>query len=318
MQDANNLFHHHEAKMKVGKTSTPIITEVGKVKHTQQTEKIEVEEPAKQQAKASKAGPSSQLQLLNLAKQFVLDGALLSPENKAPLEDRTQKRERYLRLRKQQNLEAIIAKAIQYCSDSEITDRADIDWFNSFTEFAEGVSNPTMQDLWAKILAYEVTKPGSFSLKTLKAFRTMSISEARLFAKACAVAVKGSNHKSYRIISGSYQLPGVFNFFSKERQRTISLSRFGLSYSEFLTLADNHLLFMQETETAPMAVNETIHFYCNGEPLILTAKQNNCLLSFYKFTGIGVELANLIPDEVDNEYLTVLKQQIGLHFDIKP
>ena len=39
------------------------------------------------------------------------------------------------------------------------TDKADPDWFNTFTQLAEDVSNKTMQDLWAKILAGEISQP---------------------------------------------------------------------------------------------------------------------------------------------------------------
>lgn len=264
--------------------------------------------------KSSKSGTSSQLQLLSLAKQFVVDGALISTAKQTPLEERTQKRDRYIRFRKQQNLEVIIQKAIMYCSDSEITDRADVDWFNSFTELAEGISNPTMQELWAKILAYEVTKPGSFSLKTLKAFRTMSIGEAKLFAKACAIALKDSTRKNLRIISGTSQLPGMFNFFSKKRLLRINLSKFGLSYAELLNLAENHLIYIQETETTPISLGESIHFYSNNAPLILTSNKNSCLVSFYKFTPIGAELANLINDSVDESYIQLVKETLSSHF----
>ncbi|XQW85429.1 TIGR03899 family protein [Thalassotalea piscium] len=300
--------------MKISTTSVNSVTPVTEVKSTSV---VETEAPKQStENKAAKPGASSQKQLLNLAKQFVVDGALISTGKQIPLEERTQKRERFLRLRKQQNLEIIIQKAIQYCSDNEITDRADVDWFNCFTELAEGISNPTMQELWAKILAFEVTKPGSFSLKTLQAFRTMSIGEAKLFAKACSLAVKDSTRKNLRIISGSSLLPGMFNFFSKKRLQKINLSKFGLSYTELLSLADNHLLFIQETETTPVAIGESIHFYINNAPLTLTSVKNNSILSFYKFTPIGAELANLISDSIDENYLQLVKDSLSSHFHI--
>ncbi|GHF00993.1 TIGR03899 family protein [Thalassotalea profundi] len=300
--------------MKITTTSVNPVIPTSEVKEVSNVNKEKATNASSN--KASKSGTSSQLQLLNLAKQFVVDGALISTAKQAPLEERTQKRERYIRFRKQQNLEAIIQKAIQYCSDSEITDRADVDWFNSFTELAEGISNPTMQELWAKILAYEVTKPGSFSLKTLKAFRTMSIGEAKLFAKACAVAVKDSTKKNLRIISGTSQLPGMFNFFSKKRVQRINLGKFGLSYAELLTLAENHLIFIQETETTPIAIGDSIHFYSNNTPLILTSHKKSCLVSFYKFTPIGAELASLISDSVDPSYIQQVKEALSVHFSI--
>jgi uncharacterized repeat protein (TIGR03899 family) len=259
---------------------------------------------------------STQMQLMGLARQFVIDGALLPKEKQLPLEDRTRKRERITYLRKQQNLESIIQRAVQYCSDDEIGDRADQDWFNNYIYLAEDVSNKTMQDLWAKILAGEISTPGNFSLKSLQAFKTMSINEAKLLAKACAVAVKDQSKKNIRIISGASQTPGIFNFFDKNRDHRLNLSPFGLSYAELLTLADNHLIFIQETETAPIPKAENISFNFNGLNLSLKAEKNNSLLSFYKFTSIGTELAQLIGDNPENKYLSLLKQEFTGLFDV--
>jgi len=262
------------------------------------------------------SGNSSQMQLLGLAKSFVLDGGLVSIEKQMPLEDRTQRRARLGALRKQQNLETIIQKSLPYCSSTEVTDKADPDWFSTFTLLAEDVSNKTMQNLWAKILAGEITQPGSFSTKTLKVFREMSITDAKLLAKACSLAISDQAKRNIRIISGAYQTPGLLNFFSKNREQNIQLSQFSLSYADLLILADNHLVFIQETESNPMNNQESFHFHFNGEPLTLTAKKSSCVLKFYKFTPIGSELANLISDNGDVEYLQHIKLTLSENFMI--
>jgi len=259
---------------------------------------------------------SAQMQLLGLAKKFVVDGAFVASEKQMPLEDRSNKRERISHLRKQQNLEAIMQKTMQYCSNNQMSDRADQDWFNCFIDLAEGISNKTMQELWAKILAGEISSPGSFSLKSLQAFRTMSITEAKLLAKACSLAVRDSTKVNVRVISGAYQIPGILNFFSKQREHKINLNQFGLSYAELLTLADNHLLFIQETETTPYNKGEKLHFSTNGHNLTFTVQKKNTVLSFYKFTPIGMELAQLISDKPEPKYLQAIKIQLKAFFSI--
>lgn len=259
---------------------------------------------------------STQMQLIGLAKQFVIDGALLPESKKPPLEERSIKRDRIAHLRKQQNLEVIIQKAVQYCSDSEVADRADKDWFNSFTLLAEDVSNKTMQELWAKILAGEISSPGSFSLKTLQAFKLLSIHDAKLLAKACAVAVKDPSKKNLRIISGAYRTPGLFNFLSPQREQRVNLTSFGISFSELMNLADNKLIFIQETETIPLMKGDAVPLIYNGVSLHLTPIKKNSLLMFYKFTPIGAELAKLIGDKPDNSFINHLKKDIGTLFHI--
>ena len=284
------------------------------------THKIVKHDSEKSTSKASTnstANSSSQKQLLGLAKKFSLDAAFL-PENKqAPLEDRSYRRKKLNELRQQQNMEAIMLRAAQYCSDGTITDRADQDWFSHFVTLAEGISNKIMQDLWAKILAGEISQPGSFSLKTLQTFRSMSITEAKLLAKACSLAVTDARKKNIRVISGAYQIPKLFNFFNRQRQQRIDLNRAGLSYADILTLADNHLLFEQETESHSLAKGEKIQFNYNGKQLSLVASKVDCILTFYKFTPIGTELAHLVADNVDNDYLTALKNQLAENFAVE-
>lgn len=266
---------------------------------------------------ASATNVSSQKQLLGLAKKFSLDAAFL-PENKqAPLEDRSYRRRKLEELRQQQNMEAIMLRTAQYCSDSAIADRADQDWFSRFVMLAEGISNKTMQDLWAKILAGEISQPGSFSLKTLQSFRAMNITEAKLLAKACSLAVTDARKKNIRVISGAYQIPKLLNFFSKQRQQRLDLSQSGLSYADILTLADNHLLFEQETESHALLKGEKIQFNYNGKQLSFIAKKADCILTFYKFTPIGTELAHLVADNVNENYLAAMKTQLAENFAIE-
>ena len=255
-------------------------------------------------------------QFFKITQQFGLEAPLLPIEKQMPIEDRSNRRERLTCLRKQENIEEIMEKTFSFCSSKAIDKRPDLDWFNRYIMLAEDVSNNTMQDLWAKILAGELSRPGSFSLKALKVFREMSIVDAKLLAKACSLAVKDQSKKNIRIISGTYQQPGLLNFFNKDRQQHINLSHFGLNYADILSLADNHLIYIQESESNVMASGEKLNFYFNGAPLKLSSKKTNVVLQFYKFTPIGTELANLISEKSNDDFFSVLKQQLGHHFEV--
>jgi uncharacterized repeat protein (TIGR03899 family) len=273
-----------------------------------------VDTPPNRPAKSSST--STQVQLLQLAKKFALDGFILTDDKKIPIEDRAQKRERLSHLRKQHNMESIIEKTMAYCSNDDVANHTDHDWFNSFTSLAEDISNKTMQDLWAKILAGEIYQSGTYSLKALQIFRNMSISDAKLLAKACSLAIKEQSRKNIRLISGCYQKPSLFNIFDKNRQVSIPLSQFGLNYSDLLALAENHLIFIQENETNLLDKNERLNFNYNGLSFSMKAKKTNCILRFYKFTPIGMELAHLISDKPIASYHEALKQQLNHHFAI--
>lgn len=256
-------------------------------------------------------------QFFKITQQFGLEAPLLPIEKQMPIEDRSNKRERLASLRKQENIEEIMEKTFSFCVSKPIDKRPDLDWFNSYITLAEDVSNKTMQDLWAKILAGELSRPGSYSLKALKVFREMSIVDAKLLAKACSLAVKDQSKKNIRIISGAYQQPGLLNFFNKNRHKYINLSHFGLNYADILSLADNHLIYQQESESNLMASGEKLNFNYNGSPLKLTCKKSNVVAQFYKFTPIGTELANLIADKPNDDFFTMLKQQLKHHFEVE-
>lgn len=256
-------------------------------------------------------------QFLKLAKRFAIDGALLPEAQQTLIEDRTSKRIRLHQLRKQQNIENIMQKTLGYCGDFEIAQKTDLDWFSRYIGLSEEVSNPTMQDLWAKILAGELTQPGSYSYKSLQVFRDMSIYDAKLLAKACSLAVKDPNKKGMRLISGAYQKPGLLNFFSKDRQLFCNLSHYGLNYTDLLALAENNLIFMQENESKLMAKGDVIQFSYNGLALRLIASKSNISLQFYKFTPLGAELASLISDKNNGDFFIHLKEMLSHFFAVQ-
>jgi uncharacterized repeat protein (TIGR03899 family) len=264
----------------------------------------------------SPSSSSTQKQLLVLAKQFVLDGAMIPESKQMPLEDRALRRDRIYLLRKQQNLESIIQKSLAYCPSSSSSTRADPDWFSQFTVLAEDVSNNTMQDLWAKILAGEIAQPGSYSLKSLSIFKSMSITDAKLLAKVCSLVVKDSSKKNTRILSGAYQTPGFWSFFKKSTQSKVNLNQCDVSYTELLSLAENNIIFIQEAESNELNKGEKVTFNFNGQNLVLTAKANQCVLNFYKFTPVGSELALLISDNPHKEFLPLLKTSLKPHFSV--
>jgi len=272
---------------------------------------IENEEQQKQNSESP-----AHKQFFKITQLFGIEAPLLPVEKKMPIEDRCNKRERLASLRKQENIEEIMEKTFAFCTNKSLDKRPDLDWFNRYITLAENVSNKTMQDLWAKILAGELSRPGLYSLKALKVFRDMSIVDAKLLAKACSLAVKDQSKKNIRILSGTYQQPGLLNFFNKDRQQYINLSHFGLNYADILSLADNNLIFKQESESSMMASGETLNFHYNGSPLKLSCKKANIAIQFYKFTPIGTELANLITDKPNDEFFTALKQQLKHHFEV--
>ena len=255
-------------------------------------------------------------QFFKLAKKLAVDGRLLSENIQMPIEDRTSKRLRLSQLRKQKNIENIIQKTSLYCADFEIEHRLDFDWLARFISLSEEISNASMQNLWAKILAGELTEPGSFSFKALKVFRDMSIYDAKLLATACSLSLKDPNKNNIRLVTGTYQKPGLLNLFTQHRHKYCNLSHYGLDHADLLTLSENHLIYIQESESNLLNKGDVLSFDYNGKNLKLTAKKHNVCLQFFRFTPIGVELANLIDDNCHDDFNSHLQQVLSRYFII--
>lgn len=93
-------------------------------------------------------------------------------------------------LRAQANKEAVAQKTLvelsqpnpQHPNPDKPTDPED-DWLNVFERYAEEASSPRMQSLWSKVLAGEIRKPKTFSLRTLRFIAELDSDTAQLFEK---------------------------------------------------------------------------------------------------------------------------------------
>lgn len=88
-------------------------------------------------------------------------------------------------IKQEENLEKILDKAQnELLSAKEISETpVDEDWLTRFFGIAKDVSSEDMQFIWGKILAGEIAKPGSFSVRTLETIRNINADEAKLFEK---------------------------------------------------------------------------------------------------------------------------------------
>lgn len=113
---------------------------------------------------------------------------LASSDTSSPvlaLPERVANRNEYQEFRKQQNIESVCANAAEeLAGDSQVPEnKPEPEWIDHFFEIAEKISTEDLQYWWGKILAGEIKKPGSFSLRTLELLKNMSRQEAEIFVK---------------------------------------------------------------------------------------------------------------------------------------
>ena len=118
----------------------------------------------------------------------------------------------YLELYKCRNFLSIAKKADEMYAETTEEDDArndahefDFDWFLRFFNGASNISNESMQFLWAKVLAGEVTKPGSCSFRTLEVLSVLSRTEAELFQQVIDLVVV-SNYSNVILLDPGHHL----------------------------------------------------------------------------------------------------------------
>ncbi|AWL12493.1 hypothetical protein HMF8227_02028 [Saliniradius amylolyticus] len=218
--------------------------------------------------------------------------------------------------RKLENLEAILGQALEF-NPSQVSDQQlDPDWFFSFIEIAENIYTPAMQELWSKILAVEVSQPGSFSLRSLLTLKQLTHKDAEVFRRASRLACRRAGDYSPRIIYGYYQRPGMFNLFSLQRGHPLNLAQFGLPYPDLLLLMDLGLLYRSEIESGELELHKSSEWRYGSHQLRLQPKRKGLVLNYYKFTATGTELSRLVPHAPYQAYFDALKQHLSPVFSL--
>lgn len=235
----------------------------------------------------------------------------------ASVAERAQHRARKLASQHQTNVETIFALALSYTPSDVTGVELDPDWSYQFFAMAEQIHNRRMQDLWARILSSEIVNPGNFSLRTLALLKQLTHREAQILEKALGMAVKVNHEQRLKLIVGYRLSGGIGQYFRKTSAVNLGMSQFGMPYSNILTLVDAGILHSSEFETGLLNSKTPIHFALQNTQMKLTPKSGHLLFSYYRFTPIGDELAQLVtPNKVDSEYLKAMQALFAKDFKI--
>jgi uncharacterized repeat protein (TIGR03899 family) len=214
----------------------------------------------------------------------------LSLRNEQSLEERTIQRVDFKEQKRQRNIENVAQKAIEYMEvETEISgDPVDDDWTTRFFDYAEDISNEEMQDLWARILAGEVKKPKSYSLRTLDTLRNLSTEEAETFIKFASLAIRSSGATFILKSENEKLLEETYNISLGDR---LLLEELGL-------ITANDLQFqILESGDSPIKL-----VFLIGDTIVYQEKLENKpkhQINVQVFTKTGIELLELVKATPD-------------------
>ena len=147
----------------------------------------------------------------------------------AELRHRAANRFMYEEMRNQSNMEEITQKSFPLLSPDARPDQIEDDWITNLFDKSRSVSDEQMQELWAKVLAGEGNRPGSFSRKTVNLIADLGANEAKLFVSLCRFAwiINGRIETLiYDEQSNIYNQAGI-TYYSLLQLEALGLVRFG-------------------------------------------------------------------------------------------
>lgn len=215
------------------------------------------------------------------------------------LPNRAESRQAYQELRKQQNIEAVCANSAQaLIGESKVAeDKPESDWINRFFEIAENISTEDLQYLWGKILAGEIQKPGSFSLRTLETLKNMSRQEAENFCKLGRYVLRHKNMALYI-----------------DPEKYISKQENTLGFAEIFALKDAGIIADSDFlnfSFEPSSAGTTSQIFYSSLVLLFEREKDTPKITIKvgALTKAGVELLTLISIQPDMEYIKFIAQQ---------
>ncbi len=225
-------------------------------------------------------------------------------------------------IREQVNLDKISEIAAQQIhqdvidSESKSNESIDIpmiseDWLNNFEKEASQKSTEEMQFLFGKILAGEIQRPSSFSIKTVKLMSELDNTAAILFRQFCSLSVAlkvGDMYIDARVPSlGGNAASNSLQGYSLNFGSLNILHEYGLIISDYNSYFDFQICILGENSQPKLSFlhQDRNYVLC---PLNGRASNQEFRLSGVMFSRSGIELLRIIDIQPSPEYTTALAE----------
>lgn len=268
----------------------------------------------KAESSHTKVATSSRQQLIRGFRNLGIDYRQLGIKNETTLDSRLEQRRLQELRRRQVNLEQIFKLALDFAPDRASHDPLDLDWLNTFSQHAQEISNPAMQQLWSRILASESSRPGSFSIRTLTTLRQLTSREAEVLRRAQNLTAYDTSHGSYKILTGYYKRPSLFTWVTLEKPVQLNIAKTGLSYPDLLTLSDLGVLYPSAIESSELNKGQAFEVQFGSQKVTMQTQRNAIVLTYYKYTSQGEELLRLLPGGDHKGYIELLEEHCSKDF----
>lgn len=222
-------------------------------------------------------------------------------EIEADVCDRIQERLLNKETKRQNNIDTVASIAAEELKDEKTVSEEPVneDWSTRYFNIVEDISDHEMQTIWGRILASEVKKPNSYSLRTLEFLKNLSKNEALTFVKVANLSLFGSG-KNYVFD------PDNGKYLEENHQ---------IKFADIMQLRELGLLSPDADLVlqlvAPVADDKTYIRYHN-KVIILERKVGapEQTLKALVFTSIAMELLQLVQPTIEMTYIKRIKKHL--------
>ncbi|MFK8056842.1 MAG: DUF2806 domain-containing protein [Saprospiraceae bacterium] len=222
--------------------------------------------------------------------------ALIEQDSDFDLVNRAKLRLLLQEIKHQENLETIADKSEQYLGSDASEDPVEEGWRLRFFEHAQNISETDLQEIWAQVLATEITNPSTISKRTLKLLADLSKEEAEAFEIICSLTTE---RKRIWKISGND-----------------GLKEYGVDYGMLMQMREAGLVHSSDNliYTYSIIAPEIGSLFPIGDQYYLVKQEQNPERKKFHFAQIaltdsGAELARVLNAPLNTEYVEALLVQ---------
>ena len=246
---------------------------------------------------------------------------LVSPDSavqgELDIDDMISTRIKFQEQKRHQNIKAVVEQAALELGDKRVENREpDHDWSARFFNEVQDVSSEEMQLLWSKVLAGEVERPGSTSIRTLSILRNLDKVAAKIFRTLASACI------SLRVGHGAI-LDAMAPSLGKSAAHN-ALKEYGLDFDALNALNEHGLIISDYNSWRDYSVSVGVRFVGSSETVgfapfrfqrgafAFVPTKDRLDASEFKVSGVslsqaGLELARVIDEAPMVEYARAME-----------
>ena len=222
---------------------------------------------------------------------------------------------RFQEEKRHRNIGATVGQAAQQLGDKEVPDaEPDHDWTARFFNYIQDISSEAMQFLWGKVLAGEIERPGSTSIRSLSILRNLDQRTAALFRNLCSLSVSlvpdGNHIMDSRVPSlGGNAGTNALQAYGLGFNALNTLNEHGLIIPDYNSWHDYRVCIGILVPNVQAAVR--IPFRFQGQYWVLEPTDQRNITSEFRLSGValtqaGAELSRIVDVSPHAEFTQAL------------